>query len=679
MSSIICCGAHGQVYSPIAIDTFGGDISAAHGINSSGTVVGTARDSAGKNHAFLYSNGTLTDLGTLGGSESQGLAINDLGQVVGFSHTANGLEHAFRYDGGAMTDLGTLGGSSSYGLAVNNDGQVVGGATTTADRAYHAFRYTTGPMTDLGSLGGALGSSEAAGIDADGTVVGYTSLGDFTDRAFVYRMGVMTPLGTLGGDYSYAQAIRNGVIVGGSYDAGDSSFHAVRWGGSGGGIDDLGVLPGLSGSVAYALNGTGQIVGKSDAGSDPTAHAFIYLAGTMIDLDSLIPPDSGWVLQQARGINDAGQIVGFGTFEGQTRGFVLNLSGKMWNNPAGGDFSTAGNWYTAGAPTAAHSVAFSLASTYAVEIPADAESKSIEITRGAVTFNLAGAYQVAETMSVAPTASLTISGVGSLVVSGTLSVPGGRILESSNGSRLLKVGAIATSAGGILDLNDNDMQVTGGSTYEQVSAQIVSARNGGAWNGSGISSTAASTGSNTTTLGILTGSEYQSVYGNGEPFDGSPVAPSDVLVKYTWYGDADFNGKVNFDDYVRTDNGFNNHFAGWINGDFDLNGQVNFDDYVLIDLAFNSQSGTLVRALQLLSGTEVLPQGDNSLALRMVRQHLAEFGQEYSFAFLASVPEPFTIGAGGIIIGAMLVGRRHGRTQSTGIRDVAQSPSRAMP
>jgi hypothetical protein len=61
-------------------------------------------------------------------------------------------------------------------------------------------------------------------------------------------------------------------------------------------------------------------------------------------------------------------------------------------------------------------------------------------------------------------------------------------------------------------------------------------------------------------------------------------------VKYTYYGDTDFNGTVNFDDYVRTDSGFNNHRTGWLNGDFDLNGNVNFDDYVLIDLAFNTQA-----------------------------------------------------------------------------------------
>jgi hypothetical protein len=78
-------------------------------------------------------------------------------------------------------------------------------------------------------------------------------------------------------------------------------------------------------------------------------------------------------------------------------------------------------------------------------------------------------------------------------------------------------------------------------------------------------------------------------------FDGQPVNPSSTVVKYTYYGDTDFNGKVNFDDYVRTDSGFNNHLNGWANGDFDLNGSINFDDYVLIDLAFNTQSSTLGR------------------------------------------------------------------------------------
>ena len=62
-----------------------------------------------------------------------------------------------------------------------------------------------------------------------------------------------------------------------------------------------------------------------------------------------------------------------------------------------------------------------------------------------------------------------------------------------------------------------------------------------------------------------------------------------MLVKYTYYGDTDFNGVVDFDDYSRTDAGFNQHKTGWLNGDFDGNGVVDFDDYSLIDLAFNTQ------------------------------------------------------------------------------------------
>ena len=54
-------------------------------------------------------------------------------------------------------------------------------------------------------------------------------------------------------------------------------------------------------------------------------------------------------------------------------------------------------------------------------------------------------------------------------------------------------------------------------------------------------------------------------------------------------GDADYNGQINFDDYVRLDNGFNNGLTGWSNGDFNSDGEVNFDDYVLIDQSYNQQ------------------------------------------------------------------------------------------
>ena len=54
-------------------------------------------------------------------------------------------------------------------------------------------------------------------------------------------------------------------------------------------------------------------------------HAFLYREGRMQDLNDLIPSGSGWVLEEARAINDRGQIVGFGTFQGRTRAFLLDL------------------------------------------------------------------------------------------------------------------------------------------------------------------------------------------------------------------------------------------------------------------------------------------------------------------------------------------------------------------
>ena len=61
---------------------------------------------------------------------------------------------------------------------------------------------------------------------------------------------------------------------------------------------------------------------------DAASHAFLYQNGTMTDLNSLIPLDSGWVLQDASWINDLGQIIGTGTFNGSPAAFRLDPSGS---------------------------------------------------------------------------------------------------------------------------------------------------------------------------------------------------------------------------------------------------------------------------------------------------------------------------------------------------------------
>jgi probable HAF family extracellular repeat protein len=132
----------------------GGPFSSAFGINAGGQVTGGAISSTGVDNAIRWTpttpngvTGTREDLGTLGGSMSFGHDINDRGQVTGYSLVAgDSWNHAFVYDNGTMKDLGAF-SFSSNGTAINNGGQVVGSSD------YIAFVYTPeSGMVDLNSL-----------------------------------------------------------------------------------------------------------------------------------------------------------------------------------------------------------------------------------------------------------------------------------------------------------------------------------------------------------------------------------------------------------------------------------------------------------------------------------------------------------------------------------------------
>jgi probable HAF family extracellular repeat protein len=147
----------------------GGGSSIGYGINDAGAVVGQATDADDHTHSFIAQNGSLTDLGTLGGDPTElnaAYAINDAGQVVGVAGAASG-SHAFLYSNGTMTDLGTLGGNSSAAYAINSRGSVVG-TSDMLGGSTHAFLYTAGVMTDLNSL---LVASDRTIVVTDATAI----------------------------------------------------------------------------------------------------------------------------------------------------------------------------------------------------------------------------------------------------------------------------------------------------------------------------------------------------------------------------------------------------------------------------------------------------------------------------------------------------------------------------
>ena len=96
---------------PVNLGNLGGKINnAAFAMNDNEQVVGTS-DLPGDNyqHAFLWQNGAMSDLGTLPGDIiSVGCGINNRGQVTGVSADSGGNLRAYLWQDGVMTDLNTL-------------------------------------------------------------------------------------------------------------------------------------------------------------------------------------------------------------------------------------------------------------------------------------------------------------------------------------------------------------------------------------------------------------------------------------------------------------------------------------------------------------------------------------------------------------------------------------------
>jgi probable HAF family extracellular repeat protein len=149
----------------VSIGTFPGTVpfgvvSQANGINDTGQITGAALKDNGlassSYDAFIYDNGTWIDIGL-----GEGFAINAAGQVTGvLSSVPDSTQNlpivmvgrAFIYSSGSVTDLGTLpGGTTSVGYAINGAGQIVGASAVAGNSGTHAFFYN-GAMQDMNAL-----------------------------------------------------------------------------------------------------------------------------------------------------------------------------------------------------------------------------------------------------------------------------------------------------------------------------------------------------------------------------------------------------------------------------------------------------------------------------------------------------------------------------------------------
>lgn len=276
-------------------------------------------------HAFLWTNGAMIDIGTVGGlPQSRGMALNNSGQVAGYAFQAANdtqIGRALLFSNGRTTDLGPLpGGEASAAYGINNLGQVVGTSRTGTSPHVHATLWSGGTVVDLDNDPGR--GSVAHDINDAGDVMGqiWFEDGAFNIRGFHYRNGVLTVLGPDRTESSPVRMNEAGHVVGG-WQVAQGVRHPFLY--AGGVMADLGTFGGSFGE-AYGINAADHVVGRANTAAEVN-HAFVYRDGTLFDLNDRLVANPGWtVLSGATDINDAGQIVGWGTIGGETHGFRLD-------------------------------------------------------------------------------------------------------------------------------------------------------------------------------------------------------------------------------------------------------------------------------------------------------------------------------------------------------------------
>jgi probable HAF family extracellular repeat protein len=334
--------------------SLGGTVGGGNSINNRGWLAGTSNLSGDQvQHAALWRNGSLTDLGTLGGPNSGVLwpVKNDRGIISGISQTAQpdplgerwscsaffpaptAVGHqclGFRWEDGVMTPLPTLGGTNGFATGTNNRSETVGWAENTVHDPtcvapqllqFRAVIWGPAPgeIRELPPLPGDTASAATA-LNDRGQVVGISGICDRAVGRFsaihdvLWQNGKPIDLGSLGGvAWNTPMAIneRGDVVgfanasaaAGGGFDA-----HAFLWTRRHG-MRDLGTLPGDAFSQALGINDRREIVGTS-CDADFNCRAVVWREGVITNLNTLVEPGYDGTLVSANDVNESGRITG---------------------------------------------------------------------------------------------------------------------------------------------------------------------------------------------------------------------------------------------------------------------------------------------------------------------------------------------------------------------------------
>ncbi|MCS6770774.1 MAG: Ig-like domain-containing protein [Kiritimatiellae bacterium] len=347
----------GVLYAVRDLGALGGSSSRAHAVSERGEVVGEAETADGQIRAFLWSaERGMRDLGTLGGGFSRAYAVNDRGEVAGESEAPDGEIRPVRWrEDTGMESLplppnmwdGMINGLNNFGIAV--------GCAETRNGP-RALVWTIDGVAELAPLRTAT-ESAAYGVNDVGWIIGRQSLPvESGIRSAPFLVDLINgkearsrPMDTAQGGAALAINAQ-GVAVG--YVEFEEGLRAARF--------DPGPEPSVrlidtlenTYSIAFDINNRGEIVGTFSSSPEDDDRAFVWREGTMYDLNEWLDSAEPWHLVEARGINDRGEIVGYGILRDRERAFLLTpLPGPASERPVVRLVEpTHGTAWSAGAP-----------------------------------------------------------------------------------------------------------------------------------------------------------------------------------------------------------------------------------------------------------------------------------------------------------------------------------------
>lgn len=208
-------------------------------------------------------------------------------------------------------------------------------------------------------------------------------------------------------------------------------------------------------------------------------------------------------------------------------------------------------------------------------------------------------------------------GVDSLAVeAGNVAFPGTQRFDSlgiaagasvtlpSTGNNLIITSGLSVDTGASVDVGGGGilLDYTDATPVDSILALIIAGRNGGTWDGAGITSSTVAADAANEVVGYAEASQLFSSF--PATFLGEAVDDTAIIVRRTLLGDADLDHDVDIDDFASLAANFN-QASDYRRGDFDYSGATDIDDFAALAARFNQSIPASRPAAGVFSSVEV--------------------------------------------------------------------------